>query len=158
MLQDKTHSLYHIYSYLRYRAQNWVLTILLSFNKISSLWWADRLAFPQAGLMLLPVVLSLRVTLILSKQLKQAILFFFFPTLCQIYPLIFQPHLGLAASSIRQEGIGRKAACMPPARWTWHFYLLWCPEKSIYTPGWFQWPPWGESFPELSHTPGALTA
>lgn len=28
--------------------------------------------------MLLPVVLSLRVTLILSKQLKQAILFFFF--------------------------------------------------------------------------------
>lgn len=75
-MQDETRSLYHIYSCLRYRAQNWVLTILLYFNKISFPWWAERLAFPQAGLMLLPVVLSLRVTLILSKQLKQAILFF----------------------------------------------------------------------------------
>lgn len=40
MLQDETCSLYHIYSCLRYRAENWVLTIL-SFNKISSPRWAE---------------------------------------------------------------------------------------------------------------------
>lgn len=46
MLQDETCTLYHIYSCLRYRAQNWVLTILLSSNKISSPWWAEACFSP----------------------------------------------------------------------------------------------------------------
>lgn len=76
MLQDETCTLYHIYSCLRYRAQNWVLTVLLSSTKYHPP-GEQRLAFPQVGLIPLPDVLSVRVTLILSKQLKQAIQFFF---------------------------------------------------------------------------------
>lgn len=65
--------------------------------------------------MLLPDVYSLRVTLILSEQVERVISFFL--TFIRTNPLIFLPHLGLAASSIRQEGVGgRKAACVSPAR------------------------------------------